>query len=172
MKNRIPLMVAIVLFLGGGIIYKYKQSKKKTVIYVDMIADLFHYGHINFLKQAKTHGDYLIVGICSDEVATKYKRKPVMTMEERVNSVKECKYVDEVVGNAPLIITKEWMEKYNIDYIVHGDDYTPELIEKYYGVPFRMGKYKSVPYTPTVSTSDLIARAKERTVEKNYQTTV
>jgi len=134
-----------------------------------MIGDLFHYGHINLLRQAKEHGTYLIVGICSDEDATKYKRKPVMTMEERINSVRECKYVDEVVGNAPLSITQKWIEKYKIDYVVHGDDYTPEQVKEYYGVPLAMGKYKSVPYTKTVSTSDLIARAKERKIEKNYQ---
>ena len=75
-----------------------------TRVYVDMVADLFHYGHANFLKQAKQLGDHLIVGIHSDEVVKEYKRSPVMTMEERVETVSSCRYVDEVVANAPLVI--------------------------------------------------------------------
>jgi cytidyltransferase-like protein len=39
-----------------------------TRVYVDMVADLFHYGHVNFLKQARQFGDYLLVGIHSDKV--------------------------------------------------------------------------------------------------------
>ena len=38
-----------------------------TRVYVDMVADLFHYGHVNFLRQAKSHGDFLLVAVHSDE---------------------------------------------------------------------------------------------------------
>ena len=64
-----------------------------TRVYVDMVADLFHYGHANFLKQAKKHGSYLIVGIHSDKVVEGYKRSPIMTMEERLDTVSSCRYV-------------------------------------------------------------------------------
>ena len=49
-----------------------------------MVADLFHYGHVNFLRQAKTHGDYLLVGVHADDAITVYKPKPIMTIRARV----------------------------------------------------------------------------------------
>ena len=49
-----------------------------------MVSDLFHYGHAEFLRKAKSFGDYLIVGVISDEDTTPYKRKPILNLEERV----------------------------------------------------------------------------------------
>jgi len=43
-----------------------------------MVADLFHFGHVNFLRQAREHGDYLLVGIHGDEVVENYKRMPIL----------------------------------------------------------------------------------------------
>ena len=56
-----------------------------------MTADLFHFGHVNFLKQASEIGDYLIVGIHSDETVQNYKRPPIITMKERIAVVASCR---------------------------------------------------------------------------------
>ena len=125
-----------------------------------MVADLFHYGHVNFLKQASRHGDFLLVGIHADETVESYKRKPILTMEERVASVEGCRYVDEVIPNAPLEITREWIDKHKIDLIIHGDDVAPEVRDAWYGVPIEMGIYQSVGYTAGISTTELISRIK------------
>ena len=45
-------------------------------VYVDMVGDLFHIGHINMFKQARELGDYLIVGVHSDKAVESYKRTP------------------------------------------------------------------------------------------------
>ena len=129
-----------------------------TRVYVDMVADLFHYGHVNFLRQAKLQGDFLLVGVHSDETVANYKRNPILSMEERVLSVAGCRYVDEVVPNAPLEITLDWIEPQNIDLIIHGDDVAPEVRDAWYGVPIEMGIYKSVGYTAGISTTELISR--------------
>ena len=74
-------------------------------VYVDMVADLFHYGHVEFLKKARALGDYLMVDINSDEVLVSHgykKSKPILTTAERVKSVAGCRHVDEVLPNAPL----------------------------------------------------------------------
>ena len=130
-----------------------------------MVADLFHYGHVNFLRQASTYGDFLLVGVHADEMVESYKRTPILKMEERIASVEGCRYVDEVIPNAPLEITREWIEKHNIDLILHGDDVSPEVRDTWYGVPIEMGIYKSIVYTDGISTTELISRIKAARTE-------
>ena len=125
-----------------------------------MVADLFHYGHMNFLKQARTHGDFLLVGIHTDEAVTVYKRRPLFSMEERVASVEGCRYVDQVVPYAPLTIDREWIEKPDIDLVMHGDDFSSELERLCYKIPMEMGIYRTVAYTKGVSTTEIISRIK------------
>ncbi len=125
-----------------------------------MVADLFHYGHVNFLRTAREHGDYLLVGIHSDEVVRNYKRAPILSMDERIASVAGCRYVDEVVPDAPLKVTRAWIEQHEIDLVVHGDDFTEEQNKNYYETPIEMGIFRIVSYTPGISTSDIITRCK------------
>ena len=125
-----------------------------------MVADLFHYGHVNFLRLARTHGDYLLVGVHADETVMSYKRRPILSMEERVASVKHCRYVDEVISDAPLTIDRAWIEQHEIDLILHGDDVSRETEESWYRTPIEMGIYRSVAYTPGISTTEIIARIK------------
>jgi cytidyltransferase-like protein len=125
-----------------------------------MVADLFHYGHVNFLRIAREHGDYLLVGIHSDEVVRNYKRAPILSMDERIASVAGCRYVDEVVPDAPLKVTRAWIEQHEIDLVVHGDDFTEEQNKNYYEIPIEMGIFRIVSYTPGISTSDILARCK------------
>ena len=125
-----------------------------------MTADLFHFGHVFFLKQANEIGDYLIVGIHSDETVQNYKRSPIMTMEERISVVASCRYVDEVIPDAPLIIDLEWIKKHYIHLVVHGDDFSEDLLQLCYKIPIEMGIFKKVPYTPGISTTDITNRLK------------
>ena len=136
-----------------------------TRVYVDMVADLFHYGHVEFLKKARDLGDHLIVGVCSDASAQAHKRVPIMTLEERVASVSGCRYVDEVLPDAPWIIDIAWIEKHKIDLVIHGDDYSQEQRDAFYNVPISMGIFRTVPYTPTISTTDIIRRCVIRSNE-------
>ena len=129
-----------------------------TRVYADMIADLFHYGHVEFLRKARSLGDYLLVGIHRDDVSLAYKRQPILTMEERIASVAGCRYADEVLPDAPLVVDQAWVEKHRIDLVVHGDDFNEEQSENLYGVPIRMGIFRTVPYTAGISTSDIIRR--------------
>ena len=130
-------------------------------VYADMAADLFHYGHVEFLKKARALGDYLLVGVHADDTLESYKRRPLLTMEERVASVAGCRHVDEVVPNAPLSVNLAWIEEHSIHLVVHGDDFTQEQLETFYRVPIEMGIFRTLAYTRGISTSDLIRRCKE-----------
>ena len=123
-----------------------------------MVADLFHYGHVNFLRQARKQGDYLLVGVHADETVMVYKQRPILSMEERVASVEGCRYVDEVLPNAPLTIDRAWIERHNIDLVIHGDDFSSDLEKLCYKTPIAMGIYRTVGYTFGISTTEIIAR--------------
>lgn len=69
---------------------------------------MFHAGHVAILKQAREFGDYLIAGVHSDEVVNDQRglNMPIMNLNERVLSVLGCVYVNDVLIDAPLKITR------------------------------------------------------------------
>ena len=136
-----------------------------------MVADLFHYGHVNFLRKASSHGDFLLVGVHADEVVMTYKRRPILSMEERVASVEGCRYADEVIPNAPLEIDRNFIEKHNIDLVMHGDDFSNDLEKLCYKIPMEMGIYQTVGYTEGISTTDLIDRVKAANTHTSGEST-
>ena len=131
-------------------------------VYADMVGDLFHYGHVRFLERARTLGDMLVVGIHSDETVAEYKRTPVMTMAERIQVVAACQFVDEVIPDAPLQITREFVEEHELDLVVHGDDLDEEVLGMMYGIPRDMGILTLVPYANGISSSAIMERVRRR----------
>eukprot|EP01080_Neovahlkampfia_damariscottae_P008999 gene8999-1098_t len=130
-------------------------------VYADGIFDLFHLGHARGLQQAKNifPNTYLIVGVCGDEITHKIKGKTVMNEDERVECVSHCRYVDEVVADAPWVLTQEFLDKHQIDYVTHGEDdsYDEEGNDVYRWVK-DIGKFTTTKRTEGISTSDLILR--------------
>jgi cytidyltransferase-like protein len=127
-------------------------------VYVDMIGDLFHMGHVELLRAARELGDSVVVGVISDELAETYKRRPIMTMAERIAVIEACRYVDEVIPDAPLVVTSEFLRVHGIALVAHGDDISHEVIDEVYGEPRREGKVRILRYTEGISTTELIGR--------------
>ena len=69
----------------------------KTVVYSSVVADLFHYGHLQLLEYAKSLGDYHICGVITDEAVESYRRKPVANLQERKAIISSLNCVDEVI---------------------------------------------------------------------------
>ncbi len=67
---------------------------KKVITYGTF--DLYHIGHIRLLKRLKALGDYLIVGLSSDEFNAEKGKKSFFSYEERKEILLSCKFVDEV----------------------------------------------------------------------------
>ncbi len=130
-------------------------------VYADIVGDLFHIGHLNIFKQARQHGDYLIVGIHSDDSVESYKRRPIFSEQDRYELIKNCRLVDEIIEDAPLVLTKEYINNNKIDVVVHGNDKSPHF-EIQHKVPLEMGIMKYLNYTNGISTSEIISKIKEK----------
>lgn len=131
------------------------------IIYCDGIFDLFHHGHLQHIAKIHTLFDEhitLLVGVISDKVATEYKRMPKWNEFQRVSVLNACKYVTEAFITDILIMNEAFLEKYNIDYVVHG--FTEEDKKKqsaFFEIPIRMGKFIEIDYHTGISTSQIIS---------------
>ncbi len=97
--------------------------KQQIVGYTTGVFDMFHIGHLNILKQARSRCDYLIVGVSTDDLVQSYKnKKPIIPFEERIEIVKAIKYVDEVVPQISMNKRQAW-EKLHYDILFHGSDW-------------------------------------------------
>jgi choline-phosphate cytidylyltransferase len=139
------------------------STDRPVRVYADGIYDLFHFGHAGSLEQAKKSfpNAYLLVGCCSDEITNKFKGKTVMTEGERYESLRHCKWVDEVIPNAPWVLSKEFLDTHNIDYVAHDSlpyaDASGAGNDVYEFVK-SIGKFKETKRTDGISTSDIIMR--------------
>lgn len=142
---------------------KKELGKENVRIFMDGAFDLMHYGHMNAFRLGRSLGTHLVVAINSSETIAECKGfAPIMNDKERCTAVKNCRFVDETIERSPYVMTQEYLDwvikEYNIDYVVHGDD--PCLVNgvDVYGPVKQMGKYKSIPRTEGISTTDLIGR--------------
>ena len=114
--------------------------------------DLLHYGHINLLRRAKSLGDYLIVGLSTDEFNNKEKNKECyFDFENRKLLLDAVRYVDLVVPEENWKQKISDIQKYNIDVFVIGDDWKGKFdYLKDFGV-----EVDYLPRTKEISTSKI-----------------
>lgn len=95
---------------------------KKIITYGTF--DLLHYGHINLLRRAKAMGDYLIVGLSTDEFNWDEKRKKCyFSYEKRKSLLEAIRYVDLVIPESNWDQKKDDVHEFKVDAFVMGDDW-------------------------------------------------
>ncbi|KAF2275156.1 uncharacterized protein EI97DRAFT_434395 [Westerdykella ornata] len=132
-------------------------------VYADGVFDLFHLGHMRALQQAKTAfpDTYLIVGVTGDKETHRRKGLTVLSAKERAESVRHCKWVDEVVEDCPWIISDapEFIEKHKIDYVAHDDiPYGAEEGDDIYAPIKERGMFLVTQRTEGLSTTGIITK--------------
>jgi len=150
-------------------------------VYADGVFDLFHLGyaprrrpgpprasiansaarHMRQLEQAKKAfpDTYLIVGVTGDEETHKRKGLTVLSGKERAETVRHCKWVDEVIESCPWIVTPEFLEQHQIDYVAHDDiPYGADEGDDIYQPIKKEGKFLVTQRTEGVSTTGIITK--------------
>lgn len=132
------------------------------VVYVAGAFDIFHVAHVDFLEQVSKLGDYIIVGLFSDKIISRYRGTnfPIMNLQERILSVLACKFVHEVVIEAPYSITEELIDHFKIDIVCHGKTHI-ELDEEGrhpYQVAKELGLYVEVDSGNELTTQMVVER--------------
>lgn len=112
-----PTSRRIVQFSSGKV-----APPGSKIVYIDGAFDLFHVGHVEILKAARQEGDFLLVGVHTDEDVTNRRgaHLPIMELHERALSVLACRYTDEVIIGAPSVITEDLLTTFNISMVVRG----------------------------------------------------
>jgi glycerol-3-phosphate cytidylyltransferase len=86
--------------------------------------DLLHAGHVQMLREAKEHCDYLICGLQVDpQIDRPEKNKPIQTVVERYTQLKAVGYVDEIVPYATEEDLEDILNMYHIDVRILGEEY-------------------------------------------------
>ena len=100
----------------------FKKGKKKIITYGTY--DMLHIGHINLLTRAKAEGDYLIVGVTSEDYdRSRGKLNVSQNHVERMEAIRQLDFVDEVILETHKTQKQEDIQKYGIDKFVIGDDW-------------------------------------------------
>jgi len=138
--------------------------KEKKIVYVGMVGDFLHHGHINIIEEARKLGE-VTIGLLTDEAAASYKRKPIFTFEQRKKIIENIKGVTSVIPQNSLNYIPN-LKKIKPNYVVHGDDWKSgvqknerEKIINY--LKEINGTLIEIPYTPGISSTNIIQRLHE-----------
>ncbi|KAH7288475.1 hypothetical protein KP509_31G027600 [Ceratopteris richardii] len=155
----LPTSRRIVQFSNGK-----GPGPQARIIYMDGAFDLFHAGHVEILHRARELGDFLLVGIHTDQTVSSNRgpHHPIMNLHERSLSVLACRYVDEVIIGAPWTITKDMITTFNISLVVHGtvaenSDLLNEEDDPYKAAK-ELGIFKLIESPMDITTTTIIKR--------------
>ncbi|WNO61820.1 glycerol-3-phosphate cytidylyltransferase [Rheinheimera sp. MMS21-TC3] len=122
----------------------------KTVITYGTF-DLFHVGHVNLLKRARSLGDRLIVGVSTDEFNLNEKGKTtIVPYEHRVKVLASCRYVDLVIPEHSWQQKIDDIRKYQVNTFVMGDDWQGKFDEL-----SALCEVKYLPRTQNISSTSI-----------------
>lgn len=112
--------------------------------------DLFHIGHLNLLKRLKELGDYLIVAVSTDEFNAGKNKQTIVPFDDRINIVKNIKYVDMAIPEDSWDQKVKDIKRYGVSTFGMGDDWEGKFdeLKQHCEVVY-------LPRTPNISSTDI-----------------
>ena len=137
-------------FRSGALQYgRWEKRMRKVITYGTY--DLLHYGHVKLLQRARALGDYLIVGLSTDEFNWNEKHKKCyFSYEERESLLEALRYVDLVIPEQSWDQKISDVKEFRADVFVMGDDWEGkfDFLKDYCEVVY-------LPRTPEISTTQI-----------------
>ncbi|OIO36366.1 MAG: hypothetical protein AUJ74_02685 [Candidatus Omnitrophica bacterium CG1_02_44_16] len=135
------------------------QRKRKKVVFTNGCFDILHYGHVKYLKSARSNGDILVIGLNSDASVKRLKgaKRPINTQTERAEVLAGLESVDYIVifnEDTPYKL----INSLKPDILVKGGDWRKEKIVGADIVLANGGKVLSLPYVKHRSTTNTIKK--------------
>ncbi len=142
------------------------RAAGKTVVFTNGVFDLLHVGHVRYLAAARALGDALVVAINSDKTVRELKGagRPVINANERAEILAALRQVDYVTIFDD-VSPRRLITSLLPDVLVKGGDYTLDEIHGREEVEAAGGRVVSLPFIPGASTSTIVERIKEATVD-------
>lgn len=107
------------------------MTTAKMHVFAKVVADLLHPGHVRFFKAARALGTHLTVCVVPDERVAAYKGTlPLLSLEERMEMVSACRWVDAVMSSCPKVVTLAFMQSHGFDAYAFGAKDSGELAAK------------------------------------------
>ena len=101
------------------------------VVYTPGVWDLLHIGHLNIIKKARSYGDRLVVGVCSDEITKATKEcLPAIREAHRAELVASIRYVDEAYVYSNLDQSVQ-LTKFDVSVFVIGEEFGSQGIKEH-----------------------------------------
>ena len=128
-------------------------------IYTKVVADLFHFGHVELLRAARELGTHLTVCVVPDERVALLKHRPIMNTQERASVVAACRHVDAVITSGPRVTTLAFMHEGGFALYAFGARDEAEYLQKRRDcaeLPEAM--LRRLPYTGGISTTEIRRR--------------
>ncbi len=143
----------------SGICILAMAGNESVRVWANGCFDVFHFGHANFLRQAKVMGDYLIAGVHGDLDITRNKAHPVMGETERARIIAAVKWVDEVRTGIPYGDVLKTLNEHACEFCVHGDDIAQDASGcDIYSECKENGRFRECKRTEGISTTLIIDR--------------
>ncbi|POR38416.1 Choline-phosphate cytidylyltransferase [Tolypocladium paradoxum] len=160
-KTMAPPPIGELTHPAGGFKTNAPPVGRPVRVYADGVFDLFHLGHMRQLEQAKKAfpDTTLVVGVTGDDETHLRKGLTVLSAKERAETVRHCKWVDEVIEDCPWIVTPEFLDANRLDYVAHDDlPYGAAEGDDIYQPIKAAGKFLVTQRTEGVSTTGIITR--------------